>query len=289
MGWMQTSFYPDSQRKAKGRKGSKGKETVGLVPFECEDSQGLSSTCVGTLHRTKTLFPYPRHKIASSSNKIYFQVYFRREVNHLQAISRSSPEKASRLFSLSGDYQGMEDLKQSSKGQFKKGSSGNPAGRPHGSLNKATLACLQLLDGKSEQLTAKLLEMALEGNIQAMRMCLDRTVPQRKERCINLDLRPVTSLKDRMFQFEDLTSAVAEGRITPSEGESFANILISQAKTLQLVEFARRLPEIDEKEYRFKGTMMELLDLYRTLSLQKAEGSEETVYPSGEKKESPDA
>src|SRR5664279_2968080 len=124
----------------------------------------------------------------------------------------------------------MDKSKRSSKGQFKKGSSGNSAGRPRGSLNKATLACQQLLDGKSEQITAKLLEMALEGNIQAMRMCLDRIVPPRKERCINLDLRPVTSLEELMFQFEDLTPAVAEGRITPGEGESFANILISQAK-----------------------------------------------------------
>jgi hypothetical protein len=167
--------------------------------------------------------------------------------------------------------------------------SGNPAGRPQGSRNKATLACEQLLDGKSEQLTAKLLEMALEGNIQAMRMCLDRTVPLRKERSINLDLRPVTSLQDRMLQFEDLTSAVAEGRITPSEGESFANILTSQAKTLQLVELARRLPEIDDKEYKFKGSMMELLDTYRELSTQEPEGEpEETASQSGEPKECPD-
>lgn len=151
------------------------------------------------------------------------------------------------------------------------------------------LACEQLLDGKSEQLTAKLLEMALEGNLQAMRMCLDRTVPPRKERSINLDLRPITCLQDRMLQFEDLTSAVAEGRITPSEGESISNILISQAKTLQVVEFARRLPQIDDKEYKFKGSMEELLAHYHRLVSEKPEGSDAAANPSGEPKESPDA
>ena len=185
----------------------------------------------------------------------------------------------------------MNPLKRTSKGQFKKGSSGNPAGRPQGSRNKATLACEQLLDGKSEQLTAKLLEMALEGNIHAMRMCMDRTVPPRKERCINLDLRPITSLQDRTLQFEDLTSAVAEGRITPSEGESISNILISQAKTLQLVEFARRLPKIkdEDPDCKFKGSMTELLAIYRELSLQADDSEpEDTAYPSGEPKEHAD-
>src|ERR1039457_162803 len=126
----------------------------------------------------------------------------------------------------------MNPLKRTSKGQFKKGSSGNPAGRPQGSRNKATLACEQLLDGKSEQLTAKLLEMALEGNIHAMRMCMDRTVPPRKERCINLDLRPISSVQDLPIQFQDITSAVAEGRITPGEAESLSNVLTSHAQTM---------------------------------------------------------
>src|ERR1022692_23524 len=114
----------------------------------------------------------------------------------------------------------MKDSTRNTKGHFKNGTSGNPAGRPAGSRNKATLACEQLLDGKSEQLTTKLLEMALKGNIHAMRMCMDRTVPARKERCINLDLRPISSVQDLPIQFQDITSAVAEGRITPGEAES---------------------------------------------------------------------
>ena len=63
--------------------------------------------------------------------------------------------------------------KQSGK-PFKPGVSGNPSGRPQGSRNKATLALESLLDGQAEVLTQKAVDMALEGDMQALRLCLER-------------------------------------------------------------------------------------------------------------------
>jgi hypothetical protein len=139
----------------------------------------------------------------------------------------------------------MNDSTRTPKGQFKNGTSGNPFGRPAGSRNKATLACEQLLDGKSELLTAKLLDMALEGNIHAMRMCLDRTLPPRRERCINLELRPITSLQDLPILYQDITTAIADGRITPGEGLCLSNILSSHAQTMDRVNLDRRVAELE--------------------------------------------
>jgi hypothetical protein len=182
----------------------------------------------------------------------------------------------------------MENPKRTSKGQFKTGQSGNPSGRPPGSRNKTTLACEQLLDGKALQLTAKLAEMALEGNIQAIRMYLDRTVPPRRERCVHFELRPITGPEDLALQFQDLTAAVTQGEITPSDGEALSNILMNQAKTLQLVEIARRLPEIKRQQFRFEGTLQELLlSHYRSITSQSEETENEANHE--EPKESPDA
>ncbi len=47
--------------------------------------------------------------------------------------------------------------------RFKPGKSGNPNGRPLGSRNKATLAVEALLDGQSEALTQKVMDLALVG------------------------------------------------------------------------------------------------------------------------------
>ena len=82
---------------------------------------------------------------------------------------------------------------KSNTGSFNKGKSGNPNGRPPGSRNNATVACEQLLEGQSEELMQKALAMALDGNVHAMRLCMERLLPVRKDRCIQLDLRPLTT------------------------------------------------------------------------------------------------
>jgi hypothetical protein len=60
---------------------------------------------------------------------------------------------------------------------FKKGVSGNPAGKPPGSRNRTTLAVQALLDGEAERLTRKCVELALQGDSTALRLCMERLVP----------------------------------------------------------------------------------------------------------------
>ncbi len=78
--------------------------------------------------------------------------------------------------------------KKQSGRPFKKGKSGNPNGRPQGSRNKATLAIEELLDGEAEGLTRKAVELAMEGDTTALRLCLDRLCPPRKDRPVSFDL-----------------------------------------------------------------------------------------------------
>ena len=67
---------------------------------------------------------------------------------------------------------GVASKKKKARGRpFAKGVSGNPAGRPVGSRNKATLLALQLLEGEAEALTRKAVEQALEGDTTALRLC----------------------------------------------------------------------------------------------------------------------
>lgn len=61
--------------------------------------------------------------------------------------------------------------------KFKTGQSGNPGGRPKGVLNKATLASQTLLDGEAEAMTRKVVELAKDGNLAALRLCLERLLP----------------------------------------------------------------------------------------------------------------
>src|SRR5215831_3861814 len=78
-------------------------------------------------------------------------------------------------------------------GGFQKGQSGNPRGRPAGSRNNATLACEALLEGQAEALTQKAVEMALSGDTVALKLCLERIYPPRKDRPVTFALPPITS------------------------------------------------------------------------------------------------
>lgn len=79
-------------------------------------------------------------------------------------------------------------------GRFKKGHRGNPDGCRKGSRHKATLAAEALLEGEAEALTRKAIELALAGDGQALRLCMERLVPRRKDRPVDVDLAGLSGL-----------------------------------------------------------------------------------------------
>ena len=62
---------------------------------------------------------------------------------------------------------------------FPRGRSGNPRGRPPGARNAATVLAEQLLDGETEVIIRKIIEKAKQGDIIALRICIDRILPPR--------------------------------------------------------------------------------------------------------------
>jgi hypothetical protein len=163
----------------------------------------------------------------------------------------------------------MKNSSRTTKGQFKDGTSGNPAGRPVGSRNKVTLACEELLEGEAEELIRTLVEKAKGGSIQALGLCLDRLVPARKERCINLESRPISSLQDLPVHFQDVVAAIAAGRITPGDGESLSNVLTSHAQAMERVEFDRRIAELEANAEDVKSYRAELIEFVKNGELGK--------------------
>ena len=65
-------------------------------------------------------------------------------------------------------------MKPGSSGRpFQKGQLGNPARKPKGVRNRATLAAEALLEGEAEALTRKAIKLGLAGDTTALRMCLE--------------------------------------------------------------------------------------------------------------------
>jgi hypothetical protein len=117
--------------------------------------------------------------------------------------------------------------------KFKTGQSGNPSGRPKGALNKATLVTQALLDGEAEALTRKVVELAKDGNPVALRLCLERLLPPRKDRPINFALPKVEEAADLPKALLAILEAVAQGEITPGEGQELTAMLATMVTTYQ--------------------------------------------------------
>jgi hypothetical protein len=125
--------------------------------------------------------------------------------------------------------------------RFRKGQSGNPAGRKPGSRNQATMAAEALLEGEAQALTRKAIELALEGDTTALRLCLERVVPQRRSRAVAFDTPRIDRVEDLAQAIGAIFAEVASGRIRLDEGAVLVGMLESKRRAMETVELEQRL------------------------------------------------
>ncbi len=135
---------------------------------------------------------------------------------------------------------------------FERGRSGNPAGRRTGSRNKTTEAAAALLAGELEALTRKAVELALVGDPTAMRLCLERILPACRERAVKFALPPIESAADIAAAMKAVTSALADGAITPGEAATIAAVVDTFVRAIETSDFDRRL-KLGEDDFATPG------------------------------------
>jgi hypothetical protein len=128
---------------------------------------------------------------------------------------------------------------------FVKGRSGNPRGRRAGSRNKKTLAAAALLEGESEALTRRAVELALAGDPTALRLCIERILPPCRERAVKFELPPIESAADIAPAMKAVTSALAAGAITPGEAATIAAVVDTFVRAIETSDFDRRLKIVE--------------------------------------------
>ena len=123
---------------------------------------------------------------------------------------------------------------------------GNP-GRPKGSRNKATSAAEVVLDGEAEALTRKAIELALAGDVTALRLCWDRIVPARKDRPVTFALPNLEHASDAVMASAAIVEAVANGDLTPSEAAELSKVIDGFARALEAADFEERLSRLEQR------------------------------------------
>lgn len=127
---------------------------------------------------------------------------------------------------------------------FKKGVSGNPAGRKRGTPDKRT-ALRELLQPHAADLTKKAVELALAGDTTALRICIDRCIPVMKAKDEPVLVPGLAGTLAE--QGQAVLSAMAAGTVTPDQASAVMQVIAAQARIIEVDELEKRLAALEDK------------------------------------------
>lgn len=130
--------------------------------------------------------------------------------------------------------------------RFQKGQSGNPSGKPKGSPDKRT-ALRELLKPYAGDLIGKAVQLALDGDVGALRICIDRIMPPVKEDPISISLPKISGIDQCTKAQATVLNAVAAGEILPGEGQAMSSLIENQRRAYETTELSKRLEAIEQQ------------------------------------------
>lgn len=136
--------------------------------------------------------------------------------------------------------------KTDSKGRFVPGHCGGP-GRPKGEPNTVARALRGQWADRAEEIAKKVLEQALNGDLDACKVILDRLYPRPKDGPAFLDLPSLEGASDLPRATAAVLQAMAQGELTPSEAATVVSSLAGHGKLVELAELEKRLSKLEEQ------------------------------------------
>ena len=123
--------------------------------------------------------------------------------------------------------------------------SGNP-GRPLGSKNKSAVMLRSLVSNEGEQIIRTLIRKALDGDSAALRLVVEILMGSKQERLLpGIDLPIIKSAADGPRAMAAIVKAIADGLISPSEGEALVNIVDRTIRAFAIRDEDTRLDAIE--------------------------------------------
>jgi Family of unknown function (DUF5681) len=109
--------------------------------------------------------------------------------------------------------------------RFQPGQSGNPAGRPPGSLNKQTLAAQEAMIERGQEVINSIIDRAKNGESAAMRAVVERLLPTGRNRRMAIDLPVIKTPEDAELALSVVTDELSAGNLTISEASALVNLI----------------------------------------------------------------
>lgn len=129
-------------------------------------------------------------------------------------------------------------------GRWKKGESGNPKGRPPGIVDKRA-SLRKAFESEGKAVAERCIAAALDGDVQAMRIVLERLAPPLKARVepVEFDLDTDGSYTDQARQ---IMRAVSEASVPPDVGRMLIDGIAAVARVDELDEIRKRIEALEE-------------------------------------------
>ena len=126
--------------------------------------------------------------------------------------------------------------------KFKAGQSGNPAGRPKGALGKAT-RWREALEPHGDDLFKVAVDHALDGDMTALKLCLERISPPVKP---NSDPVEFALHGDTLSQkAESVLTAIAAGQIDVDSGRKLIGAISDLGKIIEVDSILARIEALE--------------------------------------------
>jgi len=126
---------------------------------------------------------------------------------------------------------------------WKKGQSGNPAGRPKGCKNLKQ----GLFKSKEPELQLKLIDMALGGDVAALKIIADRCWPRIRSQALPVKVKAKSA--DLASQGAAVVNAALAGKLTPDVLRDLLSALADQARLVEFTEIEARLQKLENQEH----------------------------------------
>ena len=118
--------------------------------------------------------------------------------------------------------------------------------RERGARHRVTRAVEALMEGEHEKLTRIAIDKALDGDTSALRLCLDRIAPPRRDVPISIHLPPVRSAAEAAEASASVLASVANGEVTPDEAGRIMALLASHKSIVAAGDLEQRIAALEE-------------------------------------------
>lgn len=136
----------------------------------------------------------------------------------------------------------VETTAGTGKSRWKPGQSGNPTGRP-----KRIGMVRELLEVRRKDLVTKAIDLALAGDVGALRLCIERLAPPLKSNSEPVVIAGLADAKTLTEKCEAIVQAVGKGVVSPTVAGELLAAVGSMAKSMEVDELARRVAALENE------------------------------------------